>query len=125
MKQELISIINGLFPEYSVFLQGSLNPNDPYPDSFFTFWNDESDGVMHYDNDARACVWAFTVYFYSNDPELVNTVLLQLRAELRRNGWFVPTFGYDVMTDVITHTGRALDVLYEQTISQEAQNGNQ
>ena len=32
---------------YPVRLQGSLLPDEAYPDHFFTYWNDSSDGMTH------------------------------------------------------------------------------
>lgn len=42
MEDLLIEILSS-FNE-PVRLQGSLLSDEPYPDSFFTFWNDESNG---------------------------------------------------------------------------------
>lgn len=112
MKQELVTLLASF--GYPVFLQGSMNIDAAYPDSFFTFWNDDTDGAAFYDNDARVFNWAFTVYFYSSNPATVNTIMPQLRTLLRANGWIVDGVGYDVSTDVETHTGRAIDVLYLQ-----------
>ena len=125
MKQSLVALLATF--GYPVFLQGSLNKDDAYPASFFTFWNDETDGAAFYDNDANTFVWTFTVYFYSTDPALVNTTLISVRSLLRSNGWIVPGLGYDVASDEITHTGRAIDVLYEQQniYQEDTNNGNQ
>lgn len=110
MKEALITLLKTF--KYPVRLQGSLAPNEKYPDSFFTIWNNSTDDGAHYDNDAINFVWDFTVNFYSTKPTLVNTVLPQVRSLLRSNGWIVEGLGYDVPTDEITHTGRALDVLF-------------
>lgn len=110
MKENLISILSTF--GYKVMLQGSLLPKQPYPDSFFTFWNDDSSDQAHYDNQAISYVWRFTVYFYSTNPELVNTVLLNAKDLLKQNGWIVSGKGYDVATDEPTHTGRAIDLLF-------------
>lgn len=110
MKEELISLL-GTFG-FPVRLQGSLAENEPYPNSFFTIWNNSVDDGAHYDNDAINFDWSFTVNFYSNDPTLVNTILLQVRTLLKSHGWLVMGKGYDVPTEEITHTGRAIDALY-------------
>lgn len=113
MKDALISILETY--KYPVYLQGSLAADEAYPDTFFTFWNDSTDDGSHYDNDAIFFTWSFTVYFYSTDPALVNSMLDDVRAELRKAGWNVNGKGYDVPTDQKTHTGRAIDVFYIET----------
>lgn len=110
MKTELINLLSTFgFP---VMLQGSLAPDEPYPDSFFTFWNNSTDDGNHYDNDAASFIWNFDVNFYSNDPELVNSVLIQVRQLLRDNNWIIGGKGHDLPTDVITHTGRGITALF-------------
>ena len=110
MKQELIDLLNTF--GYPVRLQGSLAPNEAYPQSFFTYWNDDTTDGSHYDNDAINYIWNFTIYFYSTNPTLVNTVLLQAKTLLKSNGWIMSGKGYDVPSDESTHTGRGLDVIY-------------
>lgn len=110
VKTNLITILESF--EYPVFLQGSLAKDEPYPTSFFTIWNDETLDGNHYDNDAISIVWDFTIYFYSVDPALVNTVLVQAKTLLKQNGWIVGGKGYDVPSDEPSHTGRAIDALF-------------
>lgn len=110
MKESLINLLKTFgFP---VRLQGSLAPNEPYPASFFTFWNNDTFDGNHYDNDAIAYVWNFTINFYSTNPALVNSTLLEAKMLLKANGWIVPGKGYDVPADEPTHTGRSIDVLF-------------
>ena len=110
MKQALIDALKSF--GYPVMLQGSLTKDDPYPESFFTVWNSETDDGSHYDNKAVSYVWQFTVYFYSIDPTLVNTILLAAKDLLKQSKWIVGGKGYDVPSDEPSHTGRALDVFY-------------
>lgn len=110
MKQELIDLLESF--GYQVRLQGSLTEQEKYPDSFFTVWNNSSDDGSHYDNEAINYVWNFTVFFYSIDPTLVNTKILEAKTLLKQHGWIVGGKGYDVPSDEITHTGRAIDVLF-------------
>lgn len=110
MKQELIDLLESF--GYQVRLQGSLTEQEKYPDSFFTVWNNSADDGSHYDNEAINYVWNFTVYFYSIDPTLVNTKILEAKTLLKQHGWIVGGKGYDVPSDEITHTGRAIDVLF-------------
>ena len=59
-------------------------------------------------------IWDFTIYFYSTDPALVNTKIVDAKNLLKQNGWVVAGKGYDVPSDEPTHTGRAIDVLYKE-----------
>lgn len=115
MKDTLISIISTL--GYPVIEQGSLDPNDDYPDSFFTFWNPAADGNSYYDNDEHEIMWMFELNFYSNDPQLVNTKLLEAKSLLKQNGWIASGAGHDVASDEITHTGRGMTVMCIQLLN--------
>lgn len=106
MKVELIKLLETFgFP---VFLQGSMNDDEDYPDSFFTFWNFETPEDSHYDNEAVRAVWGIWVYFYSNDPASIDTKLEEARKLLKENGWIIDGKGEDVNSDVKTHTGRMI-----------------
>lgn len=109
MKELFIETIEQL--GYPVFLQGSLQKDEAYPASFFTFWNNSVDGDAFYDNDEHAYTWNFDLNFYSNNPELVNIKLLEAKALLKQNGFIVSGKGYDVASDEIGWTGRGINVL--------------
>ena len=112
MEDLLISTLEAL--GYPVRLQGSLLPDEAYPDSFFTFWNDSADGSGFYSNDETAIIWAYSLNFYSNDPLLVSSKLLEAKKLLKNVGFIVSGAGYDVPSDEPTHTGRGITVLYRQ-----------
>ena len=113
MKDELIALLSEY--KYPVIQQGSLDPQEAYPESFFTFWNNSTSDTSHYDNNAIAYTWNFDVNFYSTNPDLVNNVLIDAIYLLRNNGWIVSGRGHDVPSDEITHTGRGVTVLYRET----------
>ena len=115
MKQALIDILTTY--KFPVSLQGSYSPKAEYPDSFFTIWNSDSYDGSHYDNRAVSRVWAFTVYFYSVNPTLVNTQMAQAVEDLKAAGWIIDGIGYDAASDEPTHTGRAVDVLYLERLT--------
>ncbi len=110
MKDLLIQTLEPL--GYPIRQQGSFKKFEPYPDSFFTFWNNSADGAQYYDNADNATVWDFDLNFYSNDPALVNGTLLEAKKLLRTQGFIVAGAGYDVASDEETHTGRGINVLY-------------
>ena len=103
MKQKLIDILSKF--GYPVFLQGSMNPDEAYPDTFITFYVDNSDDNSHYDNDTTSYLWDFSVIFYSNDPSLVNSKPEEIRKALKENGFIPQGKGHDIQSDEPTHTG--------------------
>lgn len=96
---------------YPIFLQGSLNEDDAYPESFFTFWNNDTYDSAFYDNQEHKTIWDFDLNFYSVDPALVNEMLIKAKQKLKEQGFIVDGKGYDVLSDEPTHTGRGIHVL--------------
>ena len=110
MENLLIEILENFgFP---VKLQGSLLPEEVYPDSFFTFWNNSSDGESYYDNEEKSIVYSYDVNFYSTNPELVYTKIREVKSALQNVGFIVSGDGHSVASDEITHTGRGIDVIF-------------
>lgn len=100
---------------YPVIRQGSMNDEDAYPESFFTFWNDDSSDHSHYDNSNYGITWEFDINFYSIDPALTYSVLSEARVALKEAGWIISGEGHDVASDEPTHTGRGISITYLQT----------
>jgi hypothetical protein len=106
--------INTLKNEFGfpVILQGSMSDDDEYPDSFFTFFNNSTTSEAFYDNKETETVWDFDLNFYSNNPDLVNSILLEAKTSLKAHGFIIDGKGYDVLSDEPTHTGRGINVLF-------------
>lgn len=113
VKDLFINILTKKF-SYPVRLQGSLSDTETYPDSFFTFWNNDVSSDSHYDNKQNKYIWDFDLNFYSNDPSLTNSVLMDAIKEIKTHGFIVSGKGYDVISDEPTHTGRGINLLYEE-----------
>lgn len=111
MKQKLIEELSKF--GYPVFLQGSMNADAAYPDSFITFFTNTDDG-SHYDNETASYVWDFAVIFYSNDPALVNSKPEEIRKALKAAGFIPQNKGQDILSDEPTHTGWAMDFYYTE-----------
>lgn len=111
VKTLLISTLDEAF-HYPIILQGSLSTEDVYPASFFTFWNNDTSDDAFFDNEESQTIWDFDLNFYSNDPDLVNTVLLTAKKLLKSIGFIPDGSGYDVLSDEPTHTGRGINLLY-------------
>lgn len=112
MEDVLIELLSSL--GYEVYRQGSFAEGDQYPDSFFTFWQNDSADHAYYNNNDYGTGWRFDVNFYSIDPEKTYEAIAQARTLLKQNSWIVPSKGYDVHSDEPTHTGRGIQVQFLQ-----------
>ena len=110
MEDSLIEILSTF--GYPVIRQGSLATNEDYPDNFFTFWNNTSYDHHHYDNRAANNIEDYDVNFYSNDPQKLYDTHRAAIDLLKTNGWIISGNGYDVASDVETHTGRGVNALF-------------
>jgi hypothetical protein len=115
MEDLLIQIIEKAFG-FPVMLQGSLLPEQPYPDNFFTYWNDSADGTSFYGNNESEILWQYSLNFYSINPVSVNSILLEAKPILKAAGFIVTGAGYSVASDEPTHTGRGITVRYRQRV---------
>lgn len=114
MEELLLRVLNGF--EYDVMRQGSLPENAPYPETFFTFWNNDSADGNHYDGKEASVVWDYDVNLYSSDPALTYSLLEDAITRLKGNGFIITGRGHDVASDEITHTGRGVNVLFFEKI---------
>ena len=110
MEDSLIEILSGF--GVPVIRQGSLAPDEVYPPTFFTFWNNEETGESYYDNETKSVFYSFDVNVYSEDVEKTYSFLKDARAALKASGWNCPERGHDVASDEITHTGRGFTATF-------------
>ena len=97
---------------FPIRLQGSFLEDEPYPEHFFTFWNNNSDGQSYYDNDETQILYDYDLNFYSTNPEWVYSKLREAKRVLKEAGFIVSGDGYSVMSDEPTHDGRGINVKY-------------
>lgn len=95
---------------YPVFLHGSMNPDDSFPDCFFTFWNASTPEGAYYSNSPHHAVWKFLIYCYGNDRETVESTTDQAFSALRAAGWTLESRPCDAATSIETYTGRMFTV---------------
>lgn len=112
MKERLIKILETF--GYPVFLQGTFNPEEEYPESFITFFVTGTEDNAHYDNAVHSVDWHFAVIFYSSVPALVNTKPAEISSALRNAGFIPQGKGYDILSDEPTHTGWAMDFYFTE-----------
>lgn len=108
MKDKLINVLESL--NYPYFQQGTMNQEEGYPDSYFTFKNMNTSGDAFYNNEEHKTIWLFIVAFYSNNPDLIEKELLNAKKKLKEKGFIVSGKGYDVESDEPTQTGRGIVV---------------
>lgn len=113
MEDTLINLLKTF--NVPVIRQGSLAPDQVYPDTFFTFWNNDESEHSAYDNETANVDYDFDVNVYSTNPDTAYSLLKQARELLKQNGWIIATRGYDISSDEITHVGRGMEVLYLNT----------
>lgn len=117
MEDFLIEILSTFgFP---IRRQGSLLENEPYPDSFFTFWSHAADTESSYDNKETTILYEYDVNFYSTDIEKAYAILRKAKEKLRQNGFEAWGDGYDVPSDENTHFGRGMNVSYLKNLMEE------
>ena len=107
MEDALVTILEGF--NYPVNRQGSMSA---YPDTFFTFWNNDSPDHSHYDNAEYGTNWDFNVYVYSVNVSVTYSLLQEIRTALTAAGWICSSKGFDVASDEATHTGRGIQCVY-------------
>lgn len=110
MKQALINILEQFCPN-NVYLQGTLSPDTPYPDTFVTFWTNYTDDHSHFDDETYSVDWNFSVMYYSSNPALVNSKPAEILTALKVAGFIPQGKGYDIPSDKPSHTGWAMDVI--------------
>ena len=107
MEDKLIEILESV--GYPVYLQGTLAESD-YPDSFFTYWEDNSNGNF-YSNKEISTIYEYSVNFYSTDQQKVYTAVKEAMKKLRQNKFALSGDGYSVPSGVDSHDGRGFDVM--------------
>ena len=114
MEDKLIELLETF--KYPVLRQGSLTEGEEYPETMFTFWENEDLDEAHYDNKPSSVIWDYDVNVYSTDPELAYSLLDSARKLLRDTGFIIARRGYDLASDTPSQTGRGMNVVFIQYI---------
>ena len=99
-----------------IYLQGSMADDEPYPDAFYTYYNNDSTGTRYYDDTENAVVWDFDVNAYATNPDTAQQMLMDARNALRAIGYICAGAGYDIISDEPTHTGRGINAIYVERV---------
>lgn len=101
VREELYNLLSIVYPAY---LTGTYPIDEEYPASFYTFFNQRTDLVL-LDNDEKESIYIYTINFYTNNPEIIDTEIKEKRKLLKDNGYAV-SGPYDVRSDEKSHIGK-------------------
>ncbi len=90
--------------------QGSISIWSKYPETFITFWNNDSPDHAHYNDKRFGTAWDYSINVYSSDPAITYSLLDEIRAAFEAKGWTILSKGFDVASDEKSHTGRGIEV---------------
>ena len=107
MKLLLIKTIESQDFSGLVFLQGSIHPEEAYPDRFVTYFTLDGSDAAHFDDAPVGTAWRYQVINYATDAEVLMQDAANIRAALREAGFIPAGRGRDIPSDVSTHTGWA------------------
>lgn len=108
VEDELINILSTF--KVPVIRQGSLAPDAPYPDLFFTFWCNGETEHSAYNDQTIIAEYNYDVNVYGISPTDVYDTLTQARNALKSAGWIILTRAFDQPSDEITHIGRGMNI---------------
>lgn len=119
MKRKLIDTLTacGFVEGQTLFLHGTMNPEEAYPETFVTFFADSTENNGFFDNKTKAVDWTFSVILYSENPATVNTRPDEIRAALKVAGFIPQGKGNDIMSDEPTHTGWTMDFVITEYLN--------
>lgn len=98
----------------TIFLHGSIEDDLPYPDSFWTFRNYNNEFRNYRDNKPMQTDWTYSLNFYSNNPTIIDSQMLEAVEKLQERGFIVQGKGYDAISDEKTHTGKENTLIYRE-----------
>lgn len=109
-KKILIEALNRF--GYPVALQGTMNPEEDYPETFITFNTDDTEFGQSFDNKFHASYWYFSVIIYSSDANIVNEKPSEIIDHLESVGFIAQNEGMDMPSARPTHTGWVMEFCY-------------
>lgn len=110
MLDKLHSIFEDMQVDYC--RQGSLTSVKDYPKEFFTYWQWQNDAAAHFDNKNNKEIAAFTICYYTSQPEKLYSRMEEFIAAALAAGFIVKGRGVDIASDSPDYPGRTLDVYF-------------
>lgn len=110
MKSLLIQLLESF--GYDVCLQGTLEPDEKYPDTLITFLIIDSYNAADFDNETALTALTATVNVYCVDPSIVQTLSNDIRKKLKAAGFIPDGRGRDLISSENNYTGWTCDYSY-------------
>ena len=122
MKELLIETLNdlticGISMFGHVYLQGTIEAFEQYPDTFITFFTEETEDRSFYNNNVTSVDWDFSVILYSDDPFIVDEGRKEIVSALKRVGFIPQGKGRDILSGLPTHTGWVMEFIITEFIN--------
>lgn len=95
-----------------VYLQGSLGKDEPYPENFITYFIEDSEGNVFYDNEPNETDWVINIVYYTHDINLIKDFIPQLINDLKINKFKVIGKGFLTPSDEPSCVGWILPTIY-------------
>lgn len=114
MENKLVSVLEELelSQEFDVILQGTIDPEDGYPDNFFSYWNWETPRDGYYDNRHTKVLWGFQIVAYSTDRNFLIEMTKKAIEKLEENKFIIDSDGEDISSNLKSHTGKMIEVYF-------------
>lgn len=98
------------------YRQGSLAEDDETPESYFTFWNDSTADLSHYDDEAHRIEWTWRIWCYTDNAADIYSLAESFISAATDKGFIVIGKGKDTDTASPTVFGRSVTVKYIENI---------
>lgn len=96
----------------TIVQQGTLSKKEPYPDTFFTYWNDNTEDKNFRDNKPDSTDWIFYLACYSNNPFTLEEEFNKAIQKLKTKGFIISGKGADANSEKESHVGRDINLIY-------------
>lgn len=114
MEDELINLLENITvnnTKFDCYRQGSFTETQTYPDTFYTFWNNSINSHSYYNNKTFFKYYDYDINVYSNDVDLLYTLIDDVIEILESNDYIITNYGHDIVSDEDTHVARGINVL--------------
>jgi len=104
--------------DYPYRRQGTYLSDEPYPPTFFTYWNIRSPFSDYGDNIAHTTIYEYMIYVYSRNESLVYSITDELINKFEKLDFVVTNKGEDISCDDKSFVGRVIRIIYKENMEE-------